>query len=45
MFIEFIVNVLHIDLHIDDGRMDAGDSALRGHDRVADGILVAMENR
>ena len=35
MFVEFIINVFHIDFHINNGSVNAGDGALGGHDGVA----------
>ena len=45
MFVEFIINVFHIDPDIQDGGTDAGHGKLGSHDGVADGVLISFEEK
>ena len=45
MFVEFIINVFHVDPDIQDRGTDAGHGELGGHDGVADGVLISFEEK
>ena len=45
MFVEFIIDVFHVDPDIQDGGTDAGHGKLGSHDGVADGVLISFEEK
>ena len=45
MFVEFIIDVFHVDPDIQDGGVDAGHGKLGSHDGVADGVLISFEEK